>query len=81
MSEKLFVGKVEAKETKFGTMTKIGLTKDDLQKLSEHLSEKGWVNLTLKNSQKGTQYLEIDTWKPTAAAPKFAGQEAGDLPF
>ena len=31
----------------------------------EHINEKGWMNLDLKKSQKGTLYLQLNTWKPT----------------
>ncbi len=33
--------------------------------LQKHQSNAGWVNLDLKKSQKGTLYLELNTWKPT----------------
>lgn len=29
-----------------------------------HQDEKGWVNITIKRSQKGTIYADLDTWKP-----------------
>ena len=33
--------------------------------------KKGWVNIDIKQSQKGTYYCELDTWeaKPKAEAP------------
>lgn len=30
----------------------------------DHQDEKGWVNITLKRSKKGSIYGELDTWKP-----------------
>ncbi len=30
----------------------------------EHQDDKGWVNITIKKSQKGSIYGELDTWKP-----------------
>jgi len=30
----------------------------------EHQDERGWVNITIKRSQKGTIYADLDTWKP-----------------
>ena len=30
----------------------------------DHQDEKGWVNITIKKSQKGSIYGELDTWKP-----------------
>lgn len=32
----------------------------------DHQDGKGWVNITVKKSQKGTVYAELDTWKPQA---------------
>lgn len=31
----------------------------------DRMDEKGWVNIQVKKSQKGTIYAELDTWKPT----------------
>jgi hypothetical protein len=83
MSDKIFIGKVEKKETKFGEMIKISLGAADIQKLSENLNEKGWINLVMKNGKNGNSYIEVDTWKPTVAkAPEPAGFDGQDeLPF
>ena len=32
--------------------------------LTAHADERGWVNMNIKQSQKGTDYVELDTWKP-----------------
>lgn len=32
---------------------------------SEYQSEKGWIKIVMKESQKGVIYFELDTWKPT----------------
>jgi len=64
-NEKIYVGRVETKENKFGDLeTKIGLTAENLQVLTENLSERGWVNLTLKTTKEGKPYLQVDNWKP-----------------
>lgn len=34
----------------------------------EHISEKGYLNVVLKKSQKGTYYFELDTWKPNSTS-------------
>lgn len=31
----------------------------------DRMDEKGWVNIQVKKSQKGTIYAELNTWKPT----------------
>ena len=52
--------------------------------LSKH-QKNGWVNIDIKQSQKGSYYCELDTWeaKPQgAAAPAAANKVADpDLPF
>lgn len=44
-----------------------------VQFLTKHQNNAGWVNLDLKKSQKGTLYLELNTWQP-ARAEKPIGQ-------
>ena len=91
MSDKIFVGKVEKKQTQYGELTKISLNTTDLDKIKENMNEKGWVNIVMKDGKNGNPYLQIDNWKPSgsgaapveqkpAAAPsRFAGQDY--LPF
>jgi hypothetical protein len=38
---------------------------DFISFLEKHQSNAGWVNIDLKQSQKGTLYLELNTYKPT----------------
>lgn len=90
MSDKIFVGKGEKKQTQYGELIKFGFTEKDLTTMTEHLSEKGWVNVVIKDGKNGQPYAQIDTWKPSApqaaktqmppATPtSFSGQD--DLPF
>ena len=92
MSDKVFVGKGEKKQTKYGDLVKFGFTEKDLDTMKQHMSEKGWVNIVIKDGKNGQPYAEIDTWKPSGAAPQaayskptgsssalFAGQD--DAPF
>lgn len=77
MSDKILVGRVEVKQTKFGGLTKLSFGPNDISKLQEQAqSNKGWVNLILKESKSGNLYLEVDTWKPTKQAA-----QAEDFPF
>lgn len=32
--------------------------------LEKHRNEKGWVNISIKQSKGGAYYMELDTWKP-----------------
>lgn len=88
MSDKIFVGKGEKKQTQYGDLIKFGFTEKDLATMKEHLSEKGWVNVVIKEGKNGQPYAQIDTWKPSGAAAtqqmppastSFSGQD--DIPF
>lgn len=98
--EKQFAEGVYVKEVdaKYGKMTKIGIKKDDFAKFMKQMekegkiNENGFLNLIIKTSKKGTQYVELDTFEPDSSKGKQGGddnkqddnkQEEGgdDLPF
>lgn len=63
MSDKIYLGRVEAKENKFGGIeTNISLGPKDWEKLGINCSE--WKNLVLKTNKEGKPYLEVNTWVP-----------------
>ena len=66
---KIFVGRVTTEEMTSAsgpwTKTKISFNVEDMTKLKDHMNEKGYVNLNFNRSQKGSEYMEIDTWQPT----------------
>lgn len=45
-----------------------------LETKKEFVSEKGWLNIQLKESRNGTMYFELDTYKPTPKA------DTGEVP-
>lgn len=59
----------------------------------DHMDDKGWVNITVKKSQKGVIYGELDTWKPNKESvepspitlddlnPMDTTQSVEDIPF
>lgn len=58
MADKKFIGR--CKPGKYEDQVEIGLTRDDIEKLSNNLNEKGWVNVRVsKSKEKGTPYAEI----------------------
>ena len=67
--EKIFVGRVTAEDMQGSNgpwvKTKISFNQKDLDLLVQHQNEKGYVNLNFNRSQKGSEYMEIDTWQPT----------------
>lgn len=43
---------------------KISFKVDEFIQYLQEKADNGWVNLILKESQKGVKYFELDTWKP-----------------
>ena len=69
METKTFVGSAKIVTTKFGELTKVSFSEQDIETLKSCLI-KGWVNCLIKEKKnkvegKATHYLEIDNWKPT----------------
>lgn len=60
---KIYIGKIEKKETQYGEIIKVGINEGDIQKLTDNLSERGWVNLVIK-SKDGKSWMQVDDWKP-----------------
>lgn len=80
MSEaKIYLGKVEAKENKFGTVeTYISFGPQDFEKLGIQCNQ--WKNFVLKTNKEGKPYLELNTWKPKAAQAEAVSTDEA-LPF
>jgi hypothetical protein len=68
--------------------------KDFCVKNADYTSEKGWLNITLKESRGGAMYFELNTWKPekkesdkdwglpnNADLDATFGSNTGDIPF
>ncbi len=52
--------------------------------LQKHMDAKGYVNISIKESQKGTVYGELDTWEPKKQDDDKVVDDtmpADDLPF
>jgi hypothetical protein len=66
MGNKEFIGWVAVKEANHNGQTwqytQISFKLEDLEKMKGFMNEKGYVNLKLNRSQKGKEYLEIDTY-------------------
>lgn len=77
MTEKIFIGKVQVKDTKYGQIIKVGFSEKDLETLAEHKNERGWVNISILTSQYGDKYAIIDTYQQAKpqAKPKTVGTE------
>lgn len=92
--EKIYCGSGRIVSGKFGQIIKISLSKEDINKIVQHMNNSGsnWANLEMKEKKspeqgKPTHYLQVDTWKPnqSAPSPSYAEPEpvstSDDLPF
>lgn len=43
---------------------KVSFKVDEFIQYLQEKADNGWVNLILKESQKGVKYFELNTWKP-----------------
>lgn len=71
MSEKIYCGNAKIVKTQHGDLTKISMSKDDINKIVTYMKQEksDWINLVMKEKKnpvegKPTHYLEVDTWKP-----------------
>lgn len=76
MADRIFIGRVEKKQTQYGILTKISMNTTDIEKLQSNLSEKGWINLVMKEKD-GKSWIEVDTWKPNQTSSP-AGHSSGE---
>jgi len=95
MAEKIYCGNARIVNTKFGELTKVSFSKDDINKMVTHMKSENsnWINLVVKEKKnktegKPTHYLEVDNWKPDNAInanDSFNSlnddDEENDLPF
>lgn len=70
MSETIYCGNARKVSGKFGEITKVSISKEDINKIVAYMKSNGldWVNLDIKEkknpSGKNTHSVSIDTWKP-----------------
>jgi len=79
-NEKIYLGKTETKETKYGKMHRISFGPQDFEKMAKLKNSKGWLNCNIKESQEGGMYIQVDTWKPKEKAVS-APTSDDDMPF
>ena len=75
-NNKEFIGWVSVKDVEHNgnswQYTQISFKLEDLEKMKGFSNDKGYINLKLNRSQKGKEYLEIDTF---GIQPQNAPQE------
>lgn len=88
--EKIYCGSAKTITTQYGNIYKISFNKDDIKKLQENLSEKGWVNLNMIERKEVGKYgethsISVDTWQPKEQKKsdkvKNEPVDDSDLPF
>ena len=74
MADNIYCGNARVINTKFGDITKVSMSKSDINKIVGYMKQENleWVNLEVlskRNPEEGkpTHYVRIDTYKP---APK-----------
>ena len=84
--EPIYAGSSRVINTKYGEMTTVTFSKDDVNKLDRYMSGNGveWVTLKIKEKKtkvpnKPTHYLEVDTWKPDGN--RKVAEPTNEVPF
>ena len=54
---------------------------DDAIKFLQEKQKNGWVNLDVLKSQKGSFYVELNTWTPDSSPQNNEAEKSDDLPF
>lgn len=66
-------------------MGKVSFKVDEFCQYLHEKADNGWVNLILKESQKGVKYFELDTWKPNTTekykSPNRVEDEIGGVTY
>lgn len=62
MSERLFLGSIKERNTKFGSIWAMWLKKEDIEKILENRNADGGINIDIKPSKSGGMYAEINTY-------------------
>jgi len=47
----------------------------------QHVDDRGWLNIDIKESKNGEWYCELNTFKKTLQKPESLKEEASDEPF
>lgn len=80
MSDKVFVGKTNVVNTKYGQIVKVAFGPQDFEVLMNAKNDKGWVNLEIKDKRDGGKYIQLQG--EMAARPKAqAVNDGDDMPF
>jgi hypothetical protein len=81
MSDKVFVGKTNVVNTKYGQIVKVAFGPQDFEVLMNAKNDKGWVNLEIKDKRDGGKYIQLQG--EMQAQPKAAAVNDTDdgMPF
>jgi len=74
----VFLGSSKSVETKYGSIIKVGYSREDLEYMLENLNDNGWINTEIKQTKEGKPYCVVDNYKPSASASAPLAQEEDD---
>jgi hypothetical protein len=80
MADKVFVGKTNVVNTKFGQIVKVAFGPQDFEVLQNAKNEKGWVNLEIKDKRDGGKYIQLQGEMQSKPQPA-AVNDGDDMPF
>lgn len=60
----------------------IGVKVDKFIKFAQqHVDERGWVNIDIKEGREGNMYLELNNFRKTLEKPNFIKEEEEEIAF
>ena len=84
MADKIFIGRVNVRDTQWGQKIKISLNREDMELTRQHWDmADDRITICIHQSKAGRWYAEIDTWKPSgkrqdAPTPPPVSEPAGN---
>lgn len=84
MTDKIFAEglKVTSHETKYGEIIKLGIKYDKFTEfMAKHVNDRGYINIDLKRSQRGSWYSELNTYGLKADESIIQWDDSDEPPF
>ena len=80
MNSKVYVGNGKQIDTQYGKLLKLSFSRADLVTLTNHLNEKGYVNINCNERKSVSEWghthsMQIDDWQPNQQGQQQAQQQ------
>lgn len=83
--EKIFADGLILKtiDTQYGELQKLSVKVEEFKSFLDTYDKNWWVNLNIKKSKWGKDYIELDTWSPDSKEDNKGSDEISisDVPF